>query len=56
MTQTGPGMSNEDGYIEEVLCSEGANQLRSYCAADLRFRFAYATSRRSHDGSRIIII
>ena len=33
--------------------NEGADQLRSYHAADLHLCFAYAKSRVSHDAARI---
>ena len=39
--------------VERSYClfseNKGADQLSSYCAADLRLVFAYATSRFSHD-------
>ena len=57
MTQTGPGMSNEYGYKKHYVAKLKA--LIS-CAVTVQlicvFVFAYATSRRSHDGSHIIVI
>ena len=46
-------------YVEEELYypyseNKGADQLCSYCAADLRLFFAYAKSRFSHEEAQMI--
>ena len=45
-----------DGLYYPYSKSKGADQLRSYWAADLRLFFAYAKSRFSHNKAHIVLL